>query len=468
MSEQLDFKQQQEAKYITMTQTPIPSLVSRLAVPTVLSMLISSIYNMADTYFVSQISTSASAAVGIIFSIMAVIQAVGFTFGTGASSLISRLLGEKEREGACRCLSTAIFCTFGVGMLLMAGGLWHLEELVRLLGATESIAPYARDYARIILIGAPYMATNFALNNVLRGQGNAFFAMIGIMSGGVLNIVLDPIFIFTLDMGISGAALATILSQFISFLILLYFNLGRNGTLPIKFKYFTFSPKLIGEIIRIGLPSLCRQGLMSLSMVFMMRCCTPFGDAAMAAISIVLRIMMFLGSAMLGFGQGFQPVCGFNFGAKRFDRVWEAFWFCVKISFIILSVLGAAMFLVAPQVIAAFRKDDLEVIAIGTAALRMQCVILPLQSFFVTSNMYLQVTGQSMRATILSSCRQGIYYIPATLVLPIFFGVWGAAMVQPFADVLSFATAAVFSLRFLGDLKRLKDNGACEEGGLDG
>lgn len=446
------FQEQQEQKYLVMTQTPIPRLIGRLAVPTICSMLITAIYNMADTYFVSQISTSASAAVGVTFSLMAIIQAVGFTFGIGSSVQVSRMLGEKRRQEASESAATAFVTALVIGALLAIVGLLFIDDLVRLLGATESIAPYARDYARYILVGAPYMAANFVLNTSLRGQGSAFYSMIGIMSGGILNIFLDPLMIFGMGMGISGAALATIISQFVSFIILLYFNLRGHGALPLKLRNFRLSPKLFSEIITGGTPSLFRQGLASTAMVFMIRACNPFGDPAIAAISIVTRLMMFVISAMIGFGQGFQPVCGFNYGAKRYDRVKESFWFCVKVSLLLLASAGIAMFLLAPQALAAFRRDDLEVIAIGVTALRLQCLMLPTQSFFIMCNMYLQCTGQSGPATLMASARQGIFFLPGTLILPRLFGLLGVQLVQPVADIFCFILAVYLSRKFLRDL----------------
>ncbi len=462
MQKDAAFQSEQEAKFIKMTQEPVSGLISKLAIPTICSMLITSIYNMADTYFVSQLDTSASAAVGVVFSLMAVIQAIGFTFGSGSSAIVSRLLGQKKRQEACESLATAFFSTLAVGLVFAALCMIHIEDLVYFLGATDTIAPYAIDYTKYILIGAPYMATNFVLNTSLRGQGNAFWAMIGIMSGGVLNIILDPIFIFTFDMGISGAALATIISQFISFLILLYFNLGNHGAIPLKISNFRFDPKVISRIVFTGAPSLCRQGIASAAMVMMMRCASPFGDAAMAAISIVTRVTMFIASAMIGFGQGFQPVCGFNYGAERYDRVSDAFWFSVKISTIILTIMGAIMFFAAPQVLAAFRRDDALVIAIGTLALRIQCVVMPVQGFTVMCNMYLQCTGQSLRASILSSGRQGIFYIPGTIILPHLFGLTGVQIIQPVADILTLVMALIMSKRFLGDLYRMRDRKLAE------
>ena len=433
----MEWHEMQDAKYHQMTETPIPGLIARLAVPTICSMLITSIYNMADTYFVSQLGTDASAAVGVIFSLMALIQAVGFTFGIGSSTCVSRLLGQRKQQAACESLSTAFFTSIAFGALMLVFGLLFLEELVSALGATPEILPYARDYARYILIGAPYMTANFVLNTSLRGQGSAFYAMFGIMSGGILNIILDPIFIF-------------------SFGILLYFNLGeRHGSLPLRLKNYRFRFSLYRDIVKGGLPSLCRQGIASIASVALVRSCAPFGVEAISAMSIVNRVMLFIVSAMIGFGQGFQPVCGFNYGARRYDRVVESFWFCVKVSALLLTTLGAVMFLIAPQVLALFREGDARVISIGAAALRMQCAMLPAQSYFIMSNMMLQCTGRSAPATLLAAGRQGLFFLPVICILPHFIGLPGVLLSQPISDVCCVLLAVLLSRRFLRELKLL-------------
>ncbi|MEG1774107.1 MAG: MATE family efflux transporter, partial [Oscillospiraceae bacterium] len=351
----------QEERYLLMTQASIPPLICRLAVPTMISMLTTSIYNMADTYFVSQLSTSASGAVGIVFSLMAMIQAIGFTLGMGSGNFVARLLGQREQERAEQVAATGFYTAVGFGLLLAIFGTIFIDPLVRALGATETIYPYARDYTQYILLGAPYMAGSFVLNVQLRSQGSAFFSMIGIATGGVLNILLDPLFIFVFDMGTGGAALATILSQLVSFCILYYFSMGRNGNIGIKLRNVRMEWSILSEILRVGFPSLCRQGLASLAMVFLNRSAFPYGDAAIAAMSIVNRIMMMMSSLLIGFGQGFQPVCGFNYGAKRYDRVLQGFWFCVKVALVFTLTVSTLMFLAAPQVIIQFRREDLVV-----------------------------------------------------------------------------------------------------------
>ncbi len=443
-----------EERYREMTETPVSRLIPRLAIPTIISMLVTSIYNMADTFFVSQLSTSASAAVGIIFSLMAMIQAVGFTLGMGGGNYISRSLGKKDDETAERTAATAFFTAIAAGLLITVLGLLFLDQLVRLLGATETIAPYAKDYAQYILFGAPVMTGSFVMNNLLRSQGFAFYAMFGITTGGILNMILDPIFIFGFDMGISGAAIATVLSQCISFCILFGQCNFRKGCLHLKPSRFTFRLSLYGEILHAGLPSLCRQGLASAAAVALNVAANPFGDAAIAAMSIVTRYMMFINSAMIGFGQGFQPVCGFNFGAGRFDRVLESFWFCVKVSLVLLTALGVVSFIGAGQIMALFRKEDLEVIQVGTWAMRFQCLALPFMAWITMSNMLIQSIGYGFRASLVAAGRQGLFLLPALMVLPKVWGILGLQLSQPVADVCTCIMAAVIVRSVLMELKQ--------------
>lgn len=444
-----------EQKYIMMTQEPVNRLVWSLAVPTIISMLITSIYNMADTFFVSQINTSASGAVGIAFALMAIIQAIGFTFGNGSGNYISRLLGQKKGEYASKVAATGFFSALFFGILLAAIGLLFLDPLVYALGATETIAPYAKEYIRYILIGMPYMAASFVLNNILRFQGSAYFAMLGIAAGGIINIALDPLLIFGLGLGTGGAALATIISQFISFCILFY-NSGRSGNIRIQFRNFTPEWRIYKEILRGGLPSFYRQSLGSVAMIALNFSAGPFGDAAIAAMSIVTRIFQFAISAMLGFGQGFQPVCGFNYGAKRYDRVLDAFWFCVKASTTALLAISVLLFVVSPHIVAAFRREDLEVIAIGTKALRFQCLSFPFSAWIIMVNMLLQTIGKGTQASIVAIARQGMFFLPAVLILPQVFGILGVQLSQPVSDVFSFTLTLLIGISNLKEIRKLQ------------
>lgn len=443
----------QEKKYITMTQAPVRALVCRLAVPTIISMLVTSFYNMADTYFVGKIGTSASAAVGVAFSMMSIIQAVGFFFGHGSGNYISRALGHHDFEDARQMASTGFFCALIAGTLIMISGLIFLEPLVYALGSTPTIAPYTRDYLGIILIGAPFMTASLVLNNQLRFQGSAIYAMAGIASGAVLNIALDPLLIFSFNMGIAGAALATIISQFVGFCLLLI-GCSKGGNLRVSIRLFRPTPERLKAIVSGGTPSLFRQGINSVSTIILNFCASGYGDAAIAAMSIVTRIMMFANSCLIGFGQGFQPVCGFNYGARRYDRVREAFYFCVKLSTVVLAVLAVIGLIFAPQIVEIFRKGDPDVISIGQVALRMQCITFPLAAWVVLSNMMLQTIAMTGKASFLAIARQGLFFIPALLVLFKLFGLWGVESAQAVADLISFACAVPISRGVLLQMKR--------------
>ncbi|MEG2174046.1 MAG: MATE family efflux transporter [Oscillospiraceae bacterium] len=457
MSEEQLMSSGTEARYLQMTQTPLPRLIGTMAVPTVISMMVTAIYNLADTYFVSQLGTSASGAVGIAFSLMAMFQAIGYMLGMGAGTTISQLLGQQKRKEAEQVAAASFFTALFLGVILMVVGLIFLDPLVKMLGATPTIFPYARDYTRYILVGAPYIIGSFVLNCLLRAQGSPYFAMVGITLGGVLNVVLDPIFIFTMGMGTGGAALATILSQFVSFLVLYFYSMGRRGNLAVRLRNLCFNGAIYARILRVGLPSFCRQGLASISVMLLNLSAAPFGDAAISAMSIVNRVMILLGSALIGFGQGFQPVCGFNYGAKRYDRVLGSFWFYVKMTMVITVLIGGTVFFIAPQVVGAFRRDDLEVIAIGTLAIRMQCVMLPFQGWGICCNMMAQSLAQPFRATILATARQGLFFIPFIIALPQVVGVLGLQLAQPLADFVTALLALWLGLLTVREITALKN-----------
>ena len=442
----------QEHTFRRMMEEPVRRLVCRLAAPTIVSMLITSFYNMADTFFVGRLDTSAVAAVGSAVSLMAVIQAVGFFFGHGSGNHISRELGSRRRESAEAMAATGFFSALLAGVALMVPGLLLLEPLCLLLGATDTMLPYAMDYVRYILLGMPFMMSSLVLNNQLRFQGNAFYGMIGIATGAVLNLGLDPLFIFVLDMGAGGAALATAISQFASWLLLFLGANRAGGNLPVRWKNFHPQLQHYREIFRGGTPSLLRQSIASVAVASLTYAARPYSDAAVAAMTIVSRVMMFANSALIGFGQGFQPVCGFNYGARRFDRVREAYRFCVRTSAVVLVVLAAAAFLLSPWIVTMFRDDPL-VVEVGTAALRLQCVTFPLASVIVLTNMMLQTIGSVWRASFLALARQGLLFIPFVLLLPHVLDVTGIVLAQPIADVLSFVCAIVMAKKTLAEMR---------------
>ena len=447
---------QPEDKFARMTQTPIPTLVSTLAVPTIISMLITSLYNMADTFFVGQIGTSATAAVGVALPLMAVIQAIGFTFGQGSGNTVSRLLGQQKREEAESMISVAFFSAFLCGLVLGVLGTIFIEPMVHFLGATDTSAPYTIDYVHFILIGAPFMVSSLVLNNQFRFQGNAVFGMVGIFSGAIVNIVLDPIFIFGLGMGTGGAGAATALSQSISFCILLSMFLRGKTVSRFRITQVTRSARDFGQIFFNGAPSFGRQGLNSIGSMLLNVAARSYGDAAVAGMSIVSRIFQFVLSVAIGVGQGLQPVAAFNYGARRFARVRKAAIFTISTAFVFMAVLNSLCWFNAEPLIRLFR-DDPEVTAVALPALRYQCIAMFLQPVIIVTNMMFQSIGKSGRATFLACCRQGVCFIPLILTLPHLLGLPGIEMCQPIADMLTFFISVPFLLPFLHKLNQMEE-----------
>lgn len=442
-----------DEKYTQMTQAPVEKLICKLAVPTICSMLITSLYNMADTFFVSKINPSATGAVGVVFSLMAIIQAVGFFFGQGSGSYVSRQLGIHNTQEAEKMVSFGFFTSFFSGFLIMIPGLIFIKQLAIVLGSTPTILPYSIDYLGIILLATPYMTSSLVLNNQLRFQGNAFYAMIGLCSGGILNIVLDPIFIFIFNMGIKGAALATALSQFVSFCLLII-GTFKSESINIRISKYPLKLFYFGEVCAGGFPSLSRQGIASVATICLNILAGRYGDVAVAAMSIVSRVAMFANSAMIGFGQGFQPVCGFCYGAGLYKRVIKSYKFCVKFSFFFLLVVSILGIIFAPEIIMLFSKGEKEVLEIGTMALRCQCIAFPLNSIIIISNMLLQVIRKPVKATILSVCRQGLILIPVLLITTHILGLLGLEIAQPISDITSSVVSVVLVASVLNEFKQ--------------
>ena len=439
------------SQYDRMTKEPVSKLVLRLGIPTTISMLVTSVYNMADTFFVGKLGNSASGAVGVVFGLMAIIQALGFMFGHGAGSIIARLLGAKEEENATNYASVSFFSALFTGAVFGSLGLVFSKQLMNLLGSTSTILPYAKDYGRYILIAAPVTMASFVLNNILRYEGKAYLAMIGLTTGGILNIILDPIFIYKFDMGIAGAGLATALSQCISFSILLSMFLRGKTQSRLIFSRFLANLKKLPLIMQTGFPSLIRQGLNSVASMCLNHYAGFYGDPAIAAMSIVSRICFFIFAVGLGIGQGFQPVCGFNYGAKRFDRVKKAFYFTVAVGEIFLGVLAIIGILASGKLIGCFR-DDAQVIAIGTVALRYQLVALFFQPITICATMLFQSVGANKYATAFSMLRSGLIFIPMLAILHHFIGLSGVQSAQAIADVMTFMITLPVVIRFMKKL----------------
>lgn len=434
-----------------MTKTPVSRLIIKLSIPAIISMMVTNVYNLVDTAFVGQLGNSASGAVGIVFGFMAVLQAIGFMFGNGSGSIISRLLGAKNTEQASKIASTGFFFTLLFGAVVAIISAFVLKPLVMLLGSTETISPYAQTYISYILAAAPFITASFTMNNLLRYEGKATLGMIGLIVGAVLNIAGDPILMFGLNMGIAGAGLSTCISQIIGFFVLLSMFLLHKTQCRLSVKLIV--PKFLPEIIGTGLPSLLRQGLNSLSTVVLNNCAAVYGDAAVAAMSIVSRVIFFTFSFALGVGQGFQPVCGFNYGAKKYDRLKTAFYFSVMLAEIIVVVMSVGLILFPGEIVRIFR-DDNTVMEIGSRALVLQGIAQLFLPFCMITEMALQSVGKKLGASVLSTLRNGLFFIPLLLILSNVRGLSGIQEAQPLAVTLAVIPSAILAVRFFRELPK--------------
>ena len=436
----------EEQRRLMLTE-PVGRLLFKKAAPTVLIQLITVIYNTADTYFVAKIDTGASAAVGVVFSLMAIIQAVGGSIGMGANSLISPMLGQKRVEDASTVGTSAALMSVLAGILITVLGLLFLRPLMVLIGARGEVLPYAVDYARFILIAAPFLTASFVLNSILRAEGQAVYSMLGMISGGILNLFIDPLLIFTCKMGIAGAALATMIGQMTSFTIMAILFLRDRSIVKIRPKYVGRRVRVYLYIVRTGIPTLFRQGMASLSSALLNVQAAAFGAAAVAAISIANKLYMLVRHIVIGIGQGFQPIAGYCYGAKRYSRVKRVFWSATAAATVICVSIAAAVFFLREPVMIWFR-DDAEVVAIGSAMLKFLCVTIPLMGFSTYVNQLYQSLGFAAGATFLASCRQGIFFVPLVFLLPALFGITGIEATQAGADLLTFFISIPFLIFF--------------------
>lgn len=439
------------SQFDKMTKTPVSRLIIKLSIPAIISMMVTNVYNLVDTAFVGQLGNSASGAVGIVFGFMAVLQAIGFMFGNGSGSIISRLLGAKNTEQASKIASTGFFFTLLFGAVVAIISAFVLKPLVMLLGSTETISPYAQTYISYILAAALFITASFTMNNLLRYEGKATLGMIGLIVGAVLNIAGDPILMFGLNMGIAGAGLSTCISQIIGFFVLLSMFLLHKTQCRLSVKLIV--PKFLPEIIGTGLPSLLRQGLNSLSTVVLNNCAAVYGDAAVAAMSIVSRVIFFTFSFALGVGQGFQPVCGFNYGAKKYDRLKTAFYFSVMLAEIIVVVMSVGLILFPGEIVRIFR-DDNTVMEIGSRALVLQGIAQLFLPFCMITEMALQSVGKKLGASVLSTLRNGLFFIPMLLILSNVRGLSGIQEAQPLAVTLAVIPSAILAVRFFRELPK--------------
>ena len=445
----------EERQQMLLTQ-PVEKIIPKMALPTICSMLITSIYNMADTYFVSQIGTaeasasgtSASAAVGIVFSAMAMIQALAFMFGMGSGTNVSHLLGMGKRKEAEVYSAVGFFSAVAAGVLIAVLGNVFNEPLMRLLGATETAMPYALDYARYIFLAAPFMMGSLSMNNLLRFQGLATYGMVGIISGGVLNMLLDPLLIFVFDMGIAGASIATAISQLTSFAILLVMCSTHADAITIHPRNYRPTKQMYAKILNNGLPSLGRQGIMSVSTSLLNNAAAVYGDPAIAAFAIVSRCLNFVNSTVVGFGQGFQPVASFNYQARKYDRVKKGLVFTMCFGLVFIGSFSVISMICAEGIIGIFQKSE-AVIAIGSTALRYTAIGMLFVPFSVPVNMLYQSIQQPTISSVLSLIRSGAVTIPMLLIGVPLLGLPGIQIAQPTADVIAGLLSIPFIIRFL-------------------
>ena len=443
----------QERRKTMMMTEPIPKIIPKMAIPTIIAFLINSIYSLADTYFVSSLGTNATAAVSVNGSLDQIIMMAGSMLAIGANSFIARLLGAREEEKANRVLSVAFFIAAAFGAVVMVGGIAFMEPMMRLLGATDTCLQYSIDYATYVLLVAPFMATSFVMNQCLRAEGSATLSMIGMGFGGILNCFLDPIFIFGLDMGVKGASLATAISKLVSFSILIFPYLTKRSLLRISIKHFKPSAEIMTQIISVGSSSMFRSGLAVVAGIVLNNLAGGISDAVLAGIGVTTKVMMFPFGIILGLGNGFQPVAGFNWGAKRFDRVMESYRFTQRLSLIVSGAMAALLIVFANQVILLFAEADAEMQAIGALAIRLQSIALPIHAWVATVNMMCSGLGRAKGALLLATARQGSCFLPIVYPLAWLFEKVGVASVQAIADVLTLALAFPLHRKILRDVR---------------
>ena len=449
-----DKASRQEARRNMMLNEPVSRIIPKMAIPTIIAFLINNIYSLADTCFVSSLGTEATAAVSVNGSLDQLIMMAGSMLAVGAASYISRLLGAGEDKKASRVLSSAFFIAMGLGLLLTIFGSIFMVPMVRLLGATPTCEKYSVEYATYVLLAAPFMAGNFVLNQSLRSEGSATLSMIGMGFGGILNCALDPIFIFGLDMGVAGASLATAISKWVSFGILIYPYLAKRSLLKLSIRNFRPSKDIMFNIISVGSSSLFRSGLAVISAILLNAMAGNYGDSVLAGIGVTNRIMMFPFSIILGFGNGFQPVAGFNWGARRYDRVTKAYNFASLMAFGGSAVMAILMAVFANELIVIFAGEDAAMQQIGALCIRLQCVALPIHAWVAVVNMLCAGLGNAFGASLLATARQGTCFLPILHLMAFLFKENGLASVQAVADVLTLALAIPLAVFMLKKIKK--------------
>ena len=448
--------QQNQQRKLLMLNEPVSRVIPKMAIPTIVAFLITSIYSLADTYFVSSLGTNATAAVSVNASLDQLIMMTGSMLAMGANSYIARLLGEGNEKKASQVLSTSFWIAGGLGALLMIFGTIFMAPMVRLLGATPTCEEYAIDYATYILMAAPFMACNFVMNQCLRSEGSATLSMVGMGFGGILNCILDPIFIFGLDMGVAGASLATAISKWVSFAILIFPYITRRSMLRLSVKNFRFSWDIISKVVSVGSSSMFRNGLAVIAGILLNDLAGNISDSVLAGIGVCTKIMMFPFCIILGFGNGFQPVAGFNWGAKQYDRVTESYRFSSIVSFVGSAIMAIAVAVFADPIIVLFAGTDMEMREIGKLCIWLQCVALPIHAWVAMVNMLCVGLGNARGALLLATARQGSCFLPILYPLALLWGAYGIASVQAAADVLTLALAIPIAISITKKIRQAK------------
>lgn len=435
---------------------PIPKALLSLGLPTMIGMLINALYNVVDTYFVGGLGTDQMGAVTVAFPLGQIVVGLGLLFGNGAAAYLSRLLGRGDKETANKVASTALYSSVLIGAVMIVGSLIFLKSVLKQIGAIESVMPYAISYTTIYITFSIFNVFNVAMNNIVSSEGAAKTAMCALMSGALLNVVLDPIFIYTFDLGVAGAAIATAISQIVSTLVYLCYILRKKSIFNFRIKECCFSKEIMSEILKIGIPTLVFQLLTSLSISMINNAAKDYGSSVLAAMGSLTKIMSMGSLVVFGFLKGFQPIAGFSYGAKKFDRLHEVIKTSIIWSTGFCVVFGLASAIFSTQIMTLFTKGDMEMIQVGATALRANGLSFMLFGFHTVYSFLFLVMGKAKEGCILGTCRQGICFVPVILVLPVLFGLNGILYAQPIADVLSAVITAFMAYRLHKELAAAK------------
>lgn len=427
----------QSKKMELLGSASIPKALLAMGIPTMIGMLVNAFYNLVDAYFVGGLGESQMGAISVVYPLGQVVVGLGLLFGNGAASYISRLLGRGDKENADKVASTALYSSISVGAVIITISMIFLHPILKLLGATDSILPYAATYAGIYIVSCIFNVFNVTMNNIVTSEGAAKTTMCALLIGAVLNIALDPLFIYVFELGVAGAAIATAISQVVSTCVYLTYILRKKSVFHFRVKDCTYSREIMSEIFKIGIPTLVFQILTSLSISLINNAAGDYGDSAIAGMGVVTRLISMGSLSVFGFIKGFQPIAGYSYGAKKFDRLREAIKTSILWSTVFCVIFGLVLALFPTAIVSQFTKGDAEMIRIGAASLRANGITIMLFGFYTVYSSLFLALGKGREGFILGACRQGICFIPVILLLPMVWGLNGILYAQPIADVLS-------------------------------